>query len=90
MGYGSYGGMGDKLPLSFMEIESYMRITNTKLSHWEIFAIRRLSLEYIAQMQRKDEHETPPYIDTTEAEYLKRTAVNANTIAMKFGIALSK
>jgi len=90
LNYGEFGGMGDKLPLSFKEIESFMWTTQTKLNRWEVLALRTLSYDYILQSQKKDFAEKPPYLEVSEGDYLKQTAVSANSIAMKFGISLSK
>ena len=90
MGYGFYGGMGDKLPLNYIEIDAYMRATKTEFTSWEVDMIKQLSHEYIIQSQKKDANEAPPYMETTEAQYLKQTSVSASTIAMKFGIAIPK
>ena len=70
MNFGVYGGMGDKLPLSFEEIESFMRVTKTDLNHWEVLALRQLSLEYISQSQKKDVGEMPPFLEVDEFTYL--------------------
>lgn len=88
MSYGSYSAMGDKLPLSFQDIDAFMRATQTPLNRWEVLALRQLSHDYIIQSQKKDANELPPYLEVSEADYLKQTAVSKNAIAMKFGIAL--
>jgi len=62
--------MGDKSQISFNEIESYLRLTNTKISNWDILALRRLSLEYIIQLQKNEKMEMPPFLEVDEYSYL--------------------
>jgi len=62
--------MGDKLPLSFREIESFMQTTQTSLNRWEVLALRTLSHDYIIQSQKKDVSEMPPFLEVDEFTYL--------------------
>jgi len=62
--------MGDKLPLSFREIESFMQTTQTNLNRWEVLALRTLSHDYIIQSQKKDVSEMPPFLEVDEFTYL--------------------
>jgi len=89
MGFGTYGEMG-KMPLNFIEIEAFMRTTKTNLNHWEVTALKQLSLDYIAQSQKKGEYETPPFMEITESEYLKQTSISSNNIARAFGMIMPK
>ena len=88
MGYYSIGGMGDKMQITFYEIDSYTRITRTNLNHWEVLALRTLSLEYIIQLQKKDVMEKPPFLEVSEGDYLRQTSISGNSIAKKFGMVL--
>ena len=63
MGYASIGGMGDKMQLTFLEIDSYMRITRTSLTSWEVLVLRTLSLEYVIQSQKKEAQDFPPFMN---------------------------
>ena len=90
MGFSMIGGMGDRLPLSFVEIEAFMKATRTDLNHWEVLAIKNLSYDYIIQLQKKDAHELPPYMEVTESQYLKQTSISASSIAQKFGVVLPR
>ena len=82
--------MGDKTPLNFLEIDAYMRAYEIKFTPWELDMIKRLSLDYIIQSQKKDVMEQPPYMEVSESQYLKQTAISASAIAMKFGAFLPK
>ena len=55
---------------SFLEIESFMRTTGTNLNHWEVLALRTLSLEYIIQSHQKDISDMPPFLEVDEFTYL--------------------
>ena len=90
LNYGMYGAMGDKMPLSFSEIDSYMRVTNTELNHWDALALIELSTVYIYQTQKKDVSEQPPYMEVSEIEYIKQTAISSSSIAKAFGVVLKK
>ena len=62
--------MGDKLPIPFTEIESFMKTTRTYLTQWEVLAIRQLSFDYIYQSQKKEVSEMPPYMESDEFTYM--------------------
>ena len=70
MGFGSIGAMGDKVPLSFLEIDAFMRVTKTELNHWEATTIKDLSYIYIVQSQQKELGEMPPFLEVDEFTYL--------------------
>lgn len=63
LGFGSITGMGDRSQITFVEIEAYANVTHTQLSHWEVMAIRTLSLEYIIQSNKKEKSDFPPFMD---------------------------
>jgi hypothetical protein len=62
--------MGDKLPLTFQEIDSYCKTTKRDLSRWEVLTIRDLSSDYVYQLGKKEISEMPPYLETDEFTYL--------------------
>jgi hypothetical protein len=70
LGYGFYGGMGDKMPLNYLEIDAYMRATRTNLTSWEVDMIKQLSHDYIVQSQKKGMDEFPPFMEVDEFTYL--------------------
>lgn len=57
-------GMGI-IPLTFQEIESYMRITNTPLNSDEVMIIRQMSQVYIAELNDTRNMREAPYSATT-------------------------
>ncbi len=57
-------GMG-MIPLTFQEIESYMRITNTPLNSDEVMIIRQMSQAYIAELNDTRNEREAPYSATT-------------------------
>jgi len=55
------GAMGP-VPLSFSEIESWMRTTSVFLSAWEVVLLRKCSQEWVsATYAAKDPKATPPW-----------------------------
>ena len=59
-----------KVPLSYLEIDAYMRATRTDFTPWEVDIIIQLSHEYIVQGQKKEAMDMPPYLLTDEFTYL--------------------
>lgn len=53
-------GMGI-IPLTFQEIESYMRTTNTPLNSDEVMIIRQMSQVYIAELNDTRNMREAPY-----------------------------
>ena len=57
----SSNGMGP-VPLSWLEIESWMRCTEVEIPLWEKLTIKTLSEEYVSELvQAKDKTRPPPY-----------------------------
>jgi len=61
--------MGDKLPITFLEIDAYCRLYKLNFTTWELDALRQISISYISELQKKDKQATPPYLETDEFTY---------------------
>lgn len=60
LGFFMSSGMG-MIPLTFQEIESYMRITNTPLNSDEVIIIRQMSQLYIQEINDTNPESKAPY-----------------------------
>lgn len=85
----SSSGMGP-IPLSWLEIESWLRCTERELPLWERKTIKLLSEEYTSELvQAKDKGRPPPYTKAVIVEELDRKAV-ADKISSILGKRLKK
>ena len=74
------GAMGP-VPLSFLEIEAWMRTTSMHLSAWEVVLLRKCSQEWVsATYNAKDPYAVPPWAGAEERAD-RRTRVGKNLMA---------
>lgn len=68
-------GMG-VTPLTWQEIESWLRVTELHLSVWEKLTIREMSEAYTAELLKaSDKTATAPYVPVVEETQIDRAAV---------------
>lgn len=73
-------GMG-VIPLTWQEIESWLRTTELDLSVWEKLTIREMSEAYVAEFTKASAKDAPaPFVPIVEPEQIDRAAVS-NKIA---------
>lgn len=80
----SSSGMGP-VPLSWLEIDAWLRCTELDISVWERLTIKRMSEEYVAERCETDPNRPAPFIYMTleEKELVEvRTDVNDKIMAM--------
>lgn len=76
----SSNGMGP-VPLSWVEIESWVRCTDRELPLWEKLAVKTLSEEYVSELvQAKDKTRPAPY--TKAQERVDREVVSAKIFSI--------
>jgi hypothetical protein len=69
-------GMGP-VPLSWQEIEAWLRTTELQLSIWEKLTIREMSEAYVAELHKSaDKHAVAPYAPAVDLNALDRTAIS--------------
>lgn len=77
----STNGMGP-VPISWLEIDAWLRTANLDLSLWEKLTVKRLSEEYVSELlQASDKNRPAPYVP--EKDDIDREAV-ANKILSIF------
>jgi hypothetical protein len=81
MGYASVGFSG-YVPLSYTEIYSYMKATQTSLSPTEVNLIKRLSTEYVGQHNDKCPLSKPPYLSEEDMKPIDLT----QEIKLRYGL----
>lgn len=64
MGFYMSNGMGI-VPLTFQEIEAYMRTTDTPLNADEVMIIRQMSQSYIQELNDTNPESKAPYSHST-------------------------
>ena len=74
-------GINGLSSLPYTEIQAYSLATNTKLSHFEATTLKRLSVEYVVQIHKKDINEEPPYY--TGDDFTIDTAISMSSILQK-------
>ena len=53
------GAMGDA-PLSYGELQSWQHLSGVDLTPWEVRLMRKLSTDYLVQLQKSEKPECPP------------------------------
>lgn len=72
-------GMG-VVPLTWQEIESWLRVTELQLTVWEKLTIREMSEAYAAESAKAtDKHAAPPYTAVSEID---RPAVASKVLSV--------
>ena len=69
------GAMGPA-PITHTEIDAWQANTGVDLAAWEARVMRRLSIEYIGEMQRAEKPDCPPPWTPPEVPQLDRAAVS--------------
>lgn len=73
----SSNGMG-AVPLSWQEIESWLDVTELRLTVWEKLTIREMSDAYVAALhQSTGKHDPAPYVPAVTPEEIDRKAVSS-------------
>lgn len=81
-------GMG-AIPLTWQEIESWLRVTELQLTVWEKLTIREMSEAYAAELaSATDKHRPQPY--TAPVEAVDRTAVASKVLNILRGFKRKK
>lgn len=62
MGYASSGAMGGYLPLTFLEIDAYIRSTEAVLSGDEVLLLREMSENYCRYINDKNPQTKSPFV----------------------------
>ncbi len=75
-------GMSGQTPLTFTEIYSYMRATNTALSPKEVLTIRNMSSAYVGESYNDNPLAAPPYV----SEEMAKPKDNGNSILEAFKV----
>lgn len=71
----SSNGMGP-VPISWLEIDAWLRVTETELSLWERIKIKQLSEEYVTELAlATDKNRPQPYVYLPPVEVIDRDAV---------------
>lgn len=76
----SSSGMGP-VPLSWLEIDAWIRCTDLELTTWERLTIKRMSEEYVAERCETDPRRDAPFTFMTDEE--KGIAEMRNTVQDK-------
>jgi hypothetical protein len=78
-----HAGMGPT-PLTWQEIDAWLRVTGTQAELWERLLIKELSHAYVNMLHDATKKDCPdPYVYVEEAEQIDRTAV-ANKLRNAF------
>jgi hypothetical protein len=73
-------GMG-VVPLSWQEIDAWLRVTDFRPALWERLMVRELSEVYVNEfMQASDRNRPQPYVHQEEPEEINRDAVENKLI----------
>jgi hypothetical protein len=71
-------GFGRSVPLSWLEIDTWARMTAISLTPWEALTLRRLSDEYVAELARASSATAPPpWQDPDDLEYRRKKVRSA-------------
>lgn len=71
----STNGMG-VVPITWQEMESWLRTTERELSVWEKLTLREMSEAYVAEFNKASARDAaPPYVPAVEPENIDRAAV---------------
>ena len=62
IGFYSNNGMGI-VPISYVEIEAYSRLTGLEFTETEISVMKKMSIAYVNQSYDKGMNSKPPYVD---------------------------
>jgi hypothetical protein len=69
-------GMGP-VPLTWQEIDSWLRCTNLSLSNWEKITIKELSEAYVSELNKATAKDaSSPFVPPIEPDEIDRTAVS--------------
>lgn len=83
LGFVSSNGMG-AVPMSWLEIDAWLRVTQLELSIWERLTMKEMSEVYAAELSKATVKNYPaPYIEHVEDVEIDRTAV-ANKLRSVF------
>jgi hypothetical protein len=78
----SSGGMGP-VPISWVEIDAWLRVTERELSMWERTTIKRLSEEYVSELVQATKADRPaPYIHEEDLDNIDRERVQTKILSV--------
>lgn len=78
-------GMGP-YPLTWTEMESWLNVTELRLSVWEKLTIKEMSEVYAAELSKSTaKHCVAPYVPTVEPEQLDRKAIASKVASVLRG-----
>lgn len=56
----SIAGMGDGIPLTWADLNTYQQVLGLEFSPWELRTLRRLSSDYLRESHKAKAHDAPP------------------------------
>lgn len=78
-------GMGI-IPLTWQEIEAWLRTTELRLSIWEKLTIKEMSEAYVSEFNKASTKDaTAPYVAPVDIEQVDRTAVSNKLLSVLRG-----